>query len=88
MAQVLGRLGASTSPQLMELVFTRWVEVVGPQCADHLHPMRLQGDTLVVGVDHPAWATRARLESEHILARLQELGGSSIVRIEVVVERP
>jgi predicted nucleic acid-binding Zn ribbon protein len=87
MARVLGRLGASSSTELMEVVFTRWPEVVGAECAEHLKPMRLQGSTLVVGVDHPAWATRARMESGRILARLRELGDTSIERLEIVVQR-
>jgi hypothetical protein len=33
------------------------------------------------------WATRARMESERILAEMRGLGDSSIERIEVVVQR-
>ena len=50
--------------------------------------MRLQNSTLVVGADHPAWATRARMEAEGILARVRQLGDTSIERVEVVVQRP
>jgi predicted nucleic acid-binding Zn ribbon protein len=88
MAKVLGRLGAAPSAQAMELVFTRWEEVVGVELAHHLHPVRLQGTTLVVGVEQPTWATRARMESEQILARVRQLGDTTIERIEVVVQRP
>ena len=49
--------------------------------------MRLQDSTLVVGADHPAWATRARMESEGILSRVRQLGDTTIERIEVVVQR-
>ena len=49
--------------------------------------MRLQNSTLVVGADHPAWATRARMESERILTRARQLGDTTIERIEVVVQR-
>jgi predicted nucleic acid-binding Zn ribbon protein len=87
-AKVLSRIGASPSPQTMELVFTRWEEVVGVELASHLQPMRLQNATLIVGADHPAWATRARMESERILARVRQLGDTTIQRIEVVVQRP
>jgi predicted nucleic acid-binding Zn ribbon protein len=87
MSQVLGRMGASSSASTMELVFSRWEEVVGPELAGHLHPVRLQDSVLLIGVDHPAWATRARMESGQILARLRELGETSIDRLEVVVER-
>ena len=88
MSQVLGRMGASLSPTTMELIFSRWDEVVGAELAGHLHPVRLQDAVLLVGVDHPAWATRARMESRQILARLAELGDRSITRIDVVVQRP
>ena len=86
-AKVLSRIGASPSPQTMELVFTRWDEVVGPELSAHLRPMRLQNSTLVVGADHPAWATRARMESERILTRVRQLGDTTVERIEVVVQR-
>jgi predicted nucleic acid-binding Zn ribbon protein len=86
-AKVLSRIGASPSPQTMELLFTRWEEVAGTELAGHLQPMRLQGSTLVVGADHPAWATRARMESERILAQARQLGDTTIARIEVVVQR-
>ena len=88
MAKVLGRMGASPSPHTMELLFTRWEEVAGAELSSHLHPMRVQGSVLVVGVDHPAWATRARMESELILARVRQLGDTTIERMEVVVQRP
>jgi predicted nucleic acid-binding Zn ribbon protein len=86
-AKVLSRIGASPSPQTMELVFTRWVELAGAELATHTQPMRLQNVTLVVGADHPAWATRARMESGRILSRVHELGDTTIERIEVVVQR-
>ena len=86
-ARVLSRIGASPSPQTMELVFSRWAELAGPELAAHSRPMRLQDSTLVVGADHPAWATRARMDSEVILARARQLGDRTIERIEVVVQR-
>ena len=85
---VLGRMGASPSRSTTELVFSRWGEVAGPELADHLRPVRLQDSVLLIGVDHPAWATRARMEAPQILARLAALGDRSITRIDVVVQRP
>jgi predicted nucleic acid-binding Zn ribbon protein len=87
LGRVLGRIGASPSTVTMELVFTRWEEVAGAEFAAHLRPMRLQGTVLVLGVDHPAWASRARMESEGILDRIRQLGDTTIERIEVVVQR-
>ena len=87
MPRLLGRLGSAPTPAVMEAVFTRWDELVGPELGGHLRPLRVDGRALVVVVEHPAWATRARMESGQILARLKELGDTSIERLEVVVER-
>lgn len=86
-AKVLGRIGTSSSLPTMELVFTRWEEVAGAGLSEHLQPARLQGSVLVVAADHPVWATRARMESERILARIHQLGDTSIERIEIVMQR-
>ncbi len=86
-AKVLSRIGASPSTQTMELVFTRWNEVAGAELSSHVRPMRLQNSTLIVGADHPIWATRARMATERVLHQLHELGDRSIERIEVVVQR-
>lgn len=86
-AKVLSRIGAVPSPQTMELIFTRWEELAGAELAAHLHPMRLQNATLVLGADQPAWATRGRMEAERILKRVHQLGDTTITRVEVVVQR-
>jgi predicted nucleic acid-binding Zn ribbon protein len=87
MAKVLGRIGASPSPTTMELVFTRWNEVVGEELAEHLQPVRVDGPVLIIGADHPAWATRARMDSALILTRARALGDTTIERLEVTVQR-
>ena len=87
MPRLLDRLGSAPTPAVMEAVFTRWDEVVGAELGGHLRPVRVDGRALVVAVEHPAWATRARMESGPILARLRALGETSIERLQVVVER-
>jgi predicted nucleic acid-binding Zn ribbon protein len=87
MPRLLGRLGSAPTPAVLEAVFTRWDELVGAELGGHLRPLRVDGRALVVAVEHSAWATRARMESGQILARLKELGDTSIDRLEVVVER-
>lgn len=87
MAKVLGRIGGSPSLTTMELIFTRWTEVVGEEFAPHLRPVRVDGTVLVVGADHSAWATRARMDSAQILTRARALGDTTIERIEVTVQR-
>ncbi len=71
----------------MEAVFSRWESVAGGELAAHARPLRLDGTTLVVAVDHPAWGTRARMESAQILRRIRGVEGVAVERLEVVVER-
>ena len=86
--RLLKRLGVPASPATMEAVFARWDEVIPADLDGHVRPLRVDGETLVVAVDHPAWATRARMQSAHILERVRTLGDSPIERLEVLVERP
>ena len=53
MPRVLDRLGSAPTPAVMEVVFTRWVELVGPELVGHLRPQRVDGRVLVVAVEHP-----------------------------------
>lgn len=69
-------------------VFGRWQEAVGGAVAAHVRPLRLDGDVLVVEVDDPAWATQLRLLESTMRARLAEVTGASITRIECRVGRP
>ena len=55
----------AASPATIEVVFARWDEVVGGDLGEHVRPLRVDGATLVVAVDHPAWATRARMRVRH-----------------------
>jgi hypothetical protein len=72
----------------MAVVFTRWDEVAGPDLVDHVRPVRMDATTLLVAADHPAWATRTRMETGPMLERAKALGDTVIQRIEVVVQRP
>jgi predicted nucleic acid-binding Zn ribbon protein len=86
--RVLGRIGGSPSLVTMEVIFTRWKEVASPSLGDHVRPLRLQDTVLVLAADHSTWASRGRMESAAILARIRELGDTTVERIEVVIERP
>ena len=86
--RVLGRLGAAASPVAMEAVFSRWGEIAGADLSAHVRPVRLDTSVLVVAADHPAWATRARMESGRFLARVLAMGDLPLERLEVLVERP
>lgn len=58
-----------------------WEETVGPGMAAHVRLLRVEGSTLVVVVDHPAWATQVRQMEKDILdrvrARAQAVTGGS-----------
>jgi predicted nucleic acid-binding Zn ribbon protein len=88
MPRLLNRLGAPPSTATMESVFSRWDELVGTELSAHARPVRIDGRTLVVAVDHPAWGTRVRMDAGRILGRVTMPEGRSLERIEVVVERP
>ena len=86
--RVLGRLGAAASPVAMEAVFSRWGEIAGADLSEHVRPVRVDRRALVVAADHPAWATRARMQSGRILAQVAAMGDLPLERLEVLVERP
>jgi len=69
-------------------VFGRWEEVVGSALAANVRPVRLEHGTLLVEVDEPAWATQVRYLADDVIARLADVSGVTIERIEVRVRRP
>jgi predicted nucleic acid-binding Zn ribbon protein len=85
--RLVRRLGSGTDPTTVASVFHRWEEIAGTELAEHVRPIRLAGETLVVAADHPAWATRARAESAGILARAGTMATTPPTRLDVVVRR-
>ena len=90
LAEALGvlseRMGVA-GPDVLAAVFSRWEELVGPAMASHVRPLRLREGTLVVSVDHPAWATQVRHLSSEILAKVAAAcpPGAAPERLEVRV---
>ena len=68
-------------------LFGRWNEAVGPAVAAHVQPVKLDGTTLVVEVDDPAWATQLKFLETTLRERLAEVTGAAVERIEVRVAR-
>ncbi len=67
-------------------LFSRWNEIVGPAMAEHVRPVRLDAEALVVAVDHPAWATQVRRLGETLLDKVSEqVDVQRPVRLEVRV---
>jgi predicted nucleic acid-binding Zn ribbon protein len=68
-------------------VFGRWEEAVGAAVAGHVQPVKLDGTTLVVEVDDPAWATQLRFLEGTLRQRLAEVAGAVVEKVEVRVRR-
>ncbi|MGH9079575.1 MAG: DUF721 domain-containing protein [Acidimicrobiales bacterium] len=69
-------------------LFAHWGEIVGPAMAEHVQPIRVDRDSLVVSVDHPAWATQIRHLAPELLDRVaEEAGLSRPGRVEVRIRR-
>lgn len=86
---VLARRFGLPSARALGGVFRRWPEIVGVQAAAHSRPVRLRGTTLLVAVDHPAWATSLRHLQATLLGRLDEVcGAGAVTTVEVRVEHP
>jgi predicted nucleic acid-binding Zn ribbon protein len=80
------RASSQTATQ-MGGVFGRWAEAVGDAVALHVTPVKLDGSTLVVEVDDPAWATQLRFLETTLKQRLLEVAGATIDTVEVRVKR-
>jgi predicted nucleic acid-binding Zn ribbon protein len=81
------KLGMRDSRGLGRL-FAHWSEIVGAGMAEHVRPVRLDGEALVVSVDHPAWATQVRRMGDQLLDRVaEETGAARASRVEVRVQR-
>jgi predicted nucleic acid-binding Zn ribbon protein len=84
---VARRLGLQDSRGIGRL-FADWPTIVGPAMAEHVQPVRLDADSLVVTVDHPAWATQVRRLGDDLLSRVAD--GTGLVRpqrLEVRIRR-
>jgi len=88
LGRVADRLGAGPADAVVA-VFSRWDQLVGEAVAAHVRPIRLDGSTLIVVVDHPAWATQIRHLTPEMLTRIQSACGTEKgpERIEIRVRR-
>jgi predicted nucleic acid-binding Zn ribbon protein len=85
--EVSKKLGVDDARGLGRL-FAHWEEIVGPALAEHVQPLRVDRDRLVVSVDHPAWATQVRHLSAELLDRVtREAGLPRPACVEVRIRR-
>jgi predicted nucleic acid-binding Zn ribbon protein len=78
-----GLLGMRTLGEIVAC----WAAVVGEDVAAHAQPRLLDGTELVVGVDHPGWATQLGFLSATICDRLaDQLGYRAVERLRTHVD--
>lgn len=66
-------------------VVGRWVDVVGPQVAEHCWPETFEEGALVVRTDSTAWAMQVRLLVPQLQRRLAEEVGEGVVTAVTVL---
>lgn len=83
-------LGSMRAPatDVLDTVFSRWSEIVGPDVAEHARPVAIEGAMLTVEADDPAWASELRWLENEVVARVAEVSGTDrISRVFVRVAR-
>ena len=85
--QLLGTMKVP-SVDVLDTVFRRWEEVVGPDLATHTTPSAIDGDRLVVTADDPAWASELGWLENEVIARLEAVSGSDRIVSLTVRVRP
>ena len=83
--RVLASLG-SPPVDTVTRIRKAWAELVGPDAAEVLVPVRVHDGVLVLRAVDPAWASQARWLEAGVVARARELLGEGVVeRLEVRV---
>jgi predicted nucleic acid-binding Zn ribbon protein len=62
------------------MVWSRWVEIVGPAVAEHAEPSSLKAGVLRVRTDSPAWATEIGYLGDQIKASANQTVGVELVK--------
>jgi predicted nucleic acid-binding Zn ribbon protein len=74
---------------LLTAVFAQWESLVGPAIAAHAKPLSVSRRVLLIGADHPGWATQLRYLSAELLQRLAAAAGpGEIERVEIRILPP
>lgn len=85
--RLLGTMRAPAT-DVLDTVFSRWPDIVGPDVAAHARPVAIEGSTLTVEADDPAWASELRWLENELVARLAEVSGTDrISKVSVRVAR-
>ena len=78
------RRAGGEGASVLTTISAHWRDVVGDDVAEHCVPAALDGTSLVVRVDDPAWATQMRMLTTQILGNLHAIDGAqSVTGIDV-----
>lgn len=64
---------------VLAIVQQWWPKVVGELICAHCEPVAIREKTLMVIVDHPAWATEMRLHAHRVLQDLEIHVGTGVL---------
>jgi len=53
-------------------LFEHWESLVGPALCSRVRPKKIQGKTLILAVDHPAWIQELQFLKAKLLAKIQQ----------------
>lgn len=92
LAELSRQIGAAP-PDIVAHIFAKWAETVGDAVAAHSAPERIDGDTLIVIVDSPAWSSHLRNLAPEVLRKLSEGAGEGapsrlVIRVRAVSRGP
>ena len=59
---------------------TLWPEIAGPKTAEHTRALEVNGNTLVVVVDSPAWGAQLRFLKPQLLKKIDGRVGKGLIR--------
>ncbi len=62
-----------TAPLKRHEVLEHWETIAGPKIASKSQPIKLQGDQLIVGVEHPTWIQELNFLKAHFIEKIQKL---------------
>lgn len=73
---------------LKHRLFEHWESLVGRELAQRLRPYKIQGKTLILSVDHPAWIQELQFLKEKLLVKIQEqFPESQIHQLRLILAR-
>ena len=53
-------------------VFENWDNLVGPKIAERARPVKIEGKSLILEVDHPAWAQELNFLKPQLLKKISK----------------